>query len=50
MINETDGERETMDTAQKFFADNGYNMKILFDSDGNAGSTYNILFLPRTLM
>lgn len=49
MVNETDGERETMDTAQKFFEDNGYEMKMLFDLDGDAGSTYNLLYLPRTL-
>lgn len=49
MINETDGERETMDTAQTFWKDNGYQMKILFDLDGDAGNTYNLLYLPRTL-
>lgn len=49
MINETDGERETMDTAQTFLNDNGYNMNVLFDMDGDAGNTYNVLFLPRTL-
>ena len=49
MINETDGERETVDTAQTFLNENGYNMDILFDSDGDAGNTYNVLFLPRTL-
>lgn len=49
MINETDGERETTDTAQTFLKDNGYNMKILYDLDGNAGNVYNLVYLPRTL-
>lgn len=49
MINETDGDRETMDTAQAFLEENGYQMNVLFDLDGDAGSTYNLLYLPRTL-
>ena len=49
MINETDGERESMDTAQAFLESNGYQMKVLFDLDGNAGNTYNLMYLPRTL-
>lgn len=49
MINETDGGRETMDTAQTFLKDNGYEMNVLFDLDGDAGNVYNILYLPRTL-
>lgn len=49
MINETDGGRETMDTAQAFLKDNGYKMNVLFDLDGDAANTYNIMYLPRTL-
>lgn len=49
MINETDGERETMETAQAFLKNSGYEMKVLFDLKGDAGSTYNLLYLPRTL-
>lgn len=50
MINETDGARETMDTAQAFLEDNGYDMNVLFDLDGDAGNVYNVLYLPRTLL
>ena len=49
MVNETDGERETMDTAQKFLDDNGYHMNLLFDLKGDAEMTYNLFYLPRTL-
>ncbi len=50
MINETDGGRETMDTAQAFLKDNGYDMNVLYDLDQDAGNAYNILYLPRTLL
>lgn len=49
MINETDGQRETMDTAKAFVKDKGYKMKTLFDLDGDVGNTYSILYLPTTL-
>lgn len=49
MVNETDDGRETMDTAQTFLEDNGYHMNVLFDLEQDAGSTYNVLYLPRTL-
>ena len=50
MINETDGGRETMDTAQTFWKENGYTMEVLFDLDQDAGNTYNLLYLPRTVL
>ena len=49
MVNETDGERETMDAAQSFWIDHGYQMKILFDLDADADNTYSLFYLPRTL-
>ncbi|EKQ51497.1 MULTISPECIES: TlpA disulfide reductase family protein [unclassified Clostridium] len=49
MVNLTDGQRETMDTAKKFLKDNSYNMKVLFDNDSMAAINYNILSIPRTL-
>lgn len=49
MINETDGERETMDAAQEFLDDNGYQMNVFYDLDLDAGNTYHLLYLPRTL-
>lgn len=50
MINETDGGRETMDTAQAFLEENGYDMDVFYDLDGDAGNVYNVLYLPRTLL
>ncbi|MHC1682044.1 MAG: TlpA family protein disulfide reductase [Clostridiaceae bacterium] len=49
MVDLPDGERETMDKAKQFIKDNNYNMKILFDNDGDAANNYNILSIPRTL-
>lgn len=49
MVDLPDGERETMDKAKQFIKDNNYNMKILFDNDGNAATNYTISSIPRTL-
>lgn len=49
MIDLPDGERETMDKAKQFIKNNNYNMKILFDNDGNAANNYIISSIPRTL-
>lgn len=49
MVNETDGDRETMDTAKTFVEENGYEMDLLFDLDGDAANTYYLMYLPRTL-
>lgn len=49
MVNDTDGERETMNTVQAFLQNNGYEMDVFYDLDGDAGWTYNLLYLPRTL-
>lgn len=49
MVNMTDGERETVDTAKKFIKENNYNMNVLFDKDNSAAISYNILSIPRTL-
>lgn len=49
MINETYGDREIMDSAQSFLKENGYQMPVFFDLDGEAGTVYNLLYLPRTL-
>lgn len=49
MVNETDGDRETMDTAKAFVEENGYEMDLLFDLDGDAANTYYLMYLPRTL-
>lgn len=49
MVDMTDGQRETVDTAKKFIKDNSYNMNVLFDKDSSASVNYNILTIPRTL-
>lgn len=49
MVNDTDGERETMNTVRAFLRNNGYEMDVLYDLDGDAGWTYDLLYLPRTL-
>ena len=49
MINETDGNRETKDNAQMFINNQGYKMNFLYDINGSAEKTYQLLYLPRTL-
>jgi thiol-disulfide isomerase/thioredoxin len=49
MVNMTDGQRETINTAKKFISDNNYNMNVLFDKDNTAAINYNIDSIPRTL-
>ena len=49
MVNETDGERETMETAQAYVEENGYEMDFFFDLDQDAAYTYYLMYLPRTL-
>ena len=39
MVNDTDGERETMNTVRAFLRNNGYEMDVLYDLDGDAGWT-----------
>lgn len=49
MIDMTDGQRETINTAKKFISDNNYNMNVLYDKDSTAAINYNIESIPRTL-
>lgn len=49
MVNMTDGQRETINTAKKFISDNNYNMKVLYDKDSTAAVNYTIGSIPRTL-
>lgn len=50
MINLTDGNRETVSTAQKYIENNKYdNMKVLYDTKLDAGDKYNITSIPRTI-
>ncbi len=49
MVNMTDGQRETINTAKKFISDNNYNMNVLYDKDSTAAVNYTIGSIPRTL-
>lgn len=51
MINATDGERETIETATEYFNKNNYTMDIYFDTKDNdfsASRSYGIRSLPTT--
>ena len=49
MVNLTDGQRETLDTAGQFIADEGYTFPVYFDTDLDAAYTYGINSIPMTL-
>ncbi|GAA0737501.1 TlpA disulfide reductase family protein [Clostridium oceanicum] len=49
MVNLTDGTRETKDKAIDYMKKNNYNLKLLFDLDLDAGRTYQLNTIPRTL-
>lgn len=48
MVNLTDGERETMETAQAFLNEAGYDFPVLFDVDSDAAVTYRVSAIPST--
>lgn len=49
MINMTDGQRETVESAKKFMVDNGYDMLTLYDKDLDFANKYNVASIPRTV-
>lgn len=49
MVNLTDGMRETVEKADKFIKESGYDMDIVYDLDLDATYTYYISSIPRTL-
>ncbi|WP_297418206.1 TlpA disulfide reductase family protein [Clostridium sp.] len=49
MVDMTDGQRETVNTAKKFISDNNYNMNVIYDKDSSASMNYNVESIPRTL-
>lgn len=49
MINLTDGDRETKESADKYIADNGLSFDILYDTEMDAAYTYNITSIPTSL-
>lgn len=48
MVNLTDGARETVDTAKKFIADNGYTFPVYFDTNSEAVLAYGAYSIPAT--
>lgn len=49
MVNMTDGQRETVESAKNFMVDNGYDMTTLYDKDLDAAMKYKISGIPRTV-
>lgn len=50
MINMTDGNRETVESASAFIAKKGYTFPVFFDTDLNAANTYGAYSLPMTVL
>lgn len=48
MVNLTDGQRETVETAEACIADNGYTFPIYFDSHSKAAYAYGVDTIPAT--
>ena len=48
MVNATDGQYETVDTAKKYVEDEGYSFTVLFDTKGEAERAYNVTGWPTT--
>ena len=49
MINVTDGNRETTESAKNFISDSGYTFPVYFDTQLDASNTYGIYSLPTSL-
>ena len=50
MINMTDGDRETVESASAFIAKKGYTFPVFFDTDLIAANTYGAYSLPMTVL
>lgn len=48
MINMTDGSRETIDSATKFYDESGYSFPIYFDTELSAAAAYSVYTIPVT--
>ena len=48
MVNMTDGSRETVETAAKLVADEGYSFTVLYDLDTDAANVYGVYSIPST--
>ncbi|GEM_PF-2663676 len=49
MLNVTDGQKETMDSAKNYMEDNNYDMTTLFDMGLDASMKYVVSGIPRTI-
>ena len=50
MVNLTDGQRETVDSANKFISDSGYTFPVYYDNDMEGAYTYDLRSVPRTVV
>ena len=51
MVNLTDGQRETKETAEQYIKENKFeSMQLLLDSDGDAATAYQIASIPTTIL
>lgn len=48
MVNLTDGQRETVDTASSFIAQQGYSFPVVYDKDSAAAIAYGAYSIPTT--
>lgn len=48
MVNLTDGNRETIDTAAAYIEESGYTFPVYFDTDQDAAYTYGVYSIPST--
>ncbi|MGM9589049.1 MAG: redoxin domain-containing protein [Faecousia sp.] len=48
MLNQTDGSRETVDSASSFIAEQGYTFPVYFDSDWSGAAAYGVNAVPVT--
>lgn len=49
MINVTDGVRDTVDSAQQFQQENGYQFPLYFDTKGEGAKAYMLMSIPLTV-
>ena len=48
MVNLTDGNRETRETAISYIEESGYTFPVYFDTDQDAAYTYGVYSIPST--
>ncbi len=49
-VNMTDGKRDTKSKVESFLKENGYGMRVLLDTEGEAAELYEIRWLPTTVI